>query len=74
MIERELKEVAVGDRVKHCVTKQWGDVLYVQPCRDGTIEFHVRRDPATGTGWEGDAQWPSRAVEEIEKRDVNGEC
>lgn len=50
--------IAVGDRVRHYGTKQWGTVLEVMPQRDGTAELKILRDPPRFTGdSEGETQW-----------------
>lgn len=47
----------VGDRVKHCGTKQWGTIQKIVPQNDKTAEILVQRDEPLCVGMKNDPTW-----------------
>lgn len=60
------KAVKVGDRVRHCGTRQWGRVLEVRPQADGTAELRVEREVVHGFDIAGEGWWATYHIAEHE--------
>ena len=52
-----MKDIRVGDRVRHYGTKQWGEVKEIVPQRDGTAELKVQRDKPLMEGMSNEPTW-----------------
>lgn len=53
----DIPKVAVGDRVMHRGTRQWGTVVEVRPQRNGSSELLVQRDDPLIPGFGNEPTW-----------------